>query len=137
MLPHGSLRRFNIPAARLTRGCTNVWTFSKHMKANEAEAGLGRGLAGRFEVFKQRLLHQCLNETPDVETHALIMRQADEAALLAWLTSYPFLTFPCLFEEKASAAAAEARREAHHYWSSLRPELPRGLALNGRRIAML
>ena len=76
-------------------------------------------IATRFGVLKQRLLLQRLNELPDTATHALIIRQADEAAFLAWLTSYPLLSFPCLFEERATAAAEQARRRALFYWSGL------------------
>jgi hypothetical protein len=80
------------------------------------------GVQQRFAILKQRLLLQRLNETPESETHALIMRQANEAALLAWLSSDPLLTFPCLFEEKAAAAIDQARREARLYWDDLRAE---------------
>jgi hypothetical protein len=65
------------------------------------------------------LLLRRLNETPESETHALIMRQANEAAFLAWLTQYPLLTFPCLFEERAAAATEQARRQARLYWNGL------------------
>ena len=81
-----------------------------------------RGVGVRFVVLKQRLLLECLNQTPEPETHALIMRQANEAALLAWLSSYPLLTFPCLFEERAASATEQARRQARIYWNGLGTE---------------
>ena len=81
-------------------------------------------MASRFAILKQRLLLQRLNETQESETHALIMRQADEASLLAWLSSYPLLTFPCLFEERAEAAAEQARRQARVYWNGLEASTP-------------
>lgn len=77
------------------------------------------GVAARFVILKQRLLLRCLNETLESEIHALIMRQADEASLLAWLSAYPLLTFPCLFEEMAAAATEQARRRARVYWNGL------------------
>jgi len=89
------------------------------MQTNETEAMAGCSANGRFEVLKQRLLHERLNRTPESETHALIMRQADLASFLAWLSRYPVLTFPCLFEERADAAVDLARREARRYWDSL------------------
>jgi len=73
-------------------------------------------VAATFALLKQRLLLERLNETPESETHALIMQQANEAALLAWQSGYPLLSFPSLFEERATAAAEQARRQARRYW---------------------
>ena len=95
-----------------------------NMQAIEAETRLDHGVATRFGILKQRLLLRQLNETPEFETHALIMRQADEAAFLAWLTLYPLLTFPCLFEERAEAATEQARRQARVYWNGLERQPP-------------
>jgi len=81
-------------------------------------------VAARFAILKQRLLLRHLNETPASETHALIIRQADEAALLAWRSSYPLLTFPCLFEERAAAATEQACHQARDYWNGLVAEIP-------------
>ena len=89
------------------------------MQTNETKAMAGCSANGRFEVLKQRLLHERLDRTPESETHALIMRQADLASFLAWLSRYPILTFPCLFEERADAAVNLARREARLYWGGL------------------
>jgi hypothetical protein len=88
------------------------------------ESRLDDGVATRFGILKQRLMLRRLNETPEFEIHALIMRQADEAAFLAWLTLYPLLTFPCLFEERAAAAAERARRQTRLYWNRLGAETP-------------
>jgi hypothetical protein len=85
-------------------------------------AALENGVGVRFVVLKHRLLLECLNQTPEPETHALIMRQANEAALLAWLSSYPLLAFPCLFEERAASATEQARRQARIYWNGLGKE---------------
>jgi hypothetical protein len=94
------------------------------MHVIEAETRLDNGIARRFGVLRQRLLLQRLNEAPVSTTHALIMRQANEAAFLASLTSYPLLTFPCLFEERAATATEQARRQARLYWNGLEVELP-------------
>jgi hypothetical protein len=85
---------------------------------------MDNGIVTRFGILKQQLLLQCLNKEPDSTTHALIMRQANEAAFLAWLTSYPLLTFPCLFEEKTAAATEQARRQAQLYWNALAAQPP-------------
>ena len=90
-----------------------------------------RRLAERFTILKQRLLLERLNGTPEFETHALILRQANEAAFLAWASSYPLLTFPCLFEERASAAAEQARRQARLYWNGLEAATPASRRLDG------
>jgi hypothetical protein len=90
----------------------------------EAKTRLDDGVAKRFGILKQRLLLRRLNETPELETHALIMRQADEAAFVAWLTPYPLLAFPCLFEERAAAVTEQARRRARLYWNSLALQPP-------------
>jgi hypothetical protein len=84
-----------------------------------AETRRDNGIVTRFGILKQRLMLRRLNETPELETHALIMRQADEAAFLACLTLYPLLTFPCLFEERAAAATEQARCQARLYWKGL------------------
>jgi hypothetical protein len=94
------------------------------MQANETREAYPSGVAARFAVLKTRLLLERLNQTPESETHALIMRQANEAALLAWLSPYPLLTFPCLFEERAASATEQARREVCVYWNGLGAETP-------------
>ena len=94
------------------------------MEANEAETRLDHGVATRLGILKQRLLLRRLNETPESETHALIIRQADEAAFLACLTLYPLLTFPCLFEERATTVTERARHRARLYWTGLQLQTP-------------
>jgi hypothetical protein len=94
------------------------------MQAIEAEAKMDSGIAARFGLLKQRLLLQRLNEVPDAATHDQIIRQANEAAFQAWLTLYPLLTFPCLFEERAVAATEQARCQAHLYWNGLELQTP-------------
>jgi hypothetical protein len=65
----------------------------------------------RFEALKHRLLLTRLDELSDARVNARLRRAANEAAALAWLTPYPTLVYPVLFEEKARAAAAYARRQ--------------------------
>jgi hypothetical protein len=72
-----------------------------------------------FELLKHRLLLRQLDEMPDVESHALVIYEAEAAASLASLTPYPFLIFPCLFEERARATAESARGQEHLCWSHL------------------
>lgn len=74
-----------------------------------------------FERLKNRLLTETLLATAQPELNAAIRRAANEAAALAWVTFYPLLVFPALFEEKIAHALRHAQRQARIYASS--PEL--------------
>jgi hypothetical protein len=91
-------------------------------------------VAARFALLKQRLLLERLNATLESETHALIIRQADEAAIMAWVSSYPLLLFPCLFEERAARVTRQARSEMLSYWKGLEVETPACSAQAGRAV---
>ncbi len=71
-------------------------------------------LEDEFERLKHRLLAERLAETPP-ELTAPVRRAANEAAALAWVTFYPLLVFPTLFEEKTAAAIRHARRQQRIY----------------------
>jgi hypothetical protein len=78
-------------------------------------------LESEFERLKNRLLAETLDEAEQPELNVPLRRAANEAAALAWVTFYPLLVFPELFEEKARTALRQARRQARVYASS--PEL--------------
>ncbi len=59
----------------------------------------------RFEKLKHRLLNERLGQVWEPGDSSQLRRAANEAAALAWVTPYPLLVFPVLFEEKATAAA--------------------------------
>ena len=65
----------------------------------------------RFENLKARLLAERLAEVWEPEATSLVRRAANEASAVAWLTPFPLLVFPVLFEEKAEAAVAFAARQ--------------------------
>jgi hypothetical protein len=67
----------------------------------------------RFERLKHRLLLNRLNELSQGRDNARLRRAANEAAALAWVTPYPLLVYPVLFEEKARSAIAYGRRQEH------------------------
>ena len=70
-----------------------------------------------FERLKSRLLaEQLAGATPEVTVP--LRRAANEAAALAWVTFYPLLVFPVLFEEKTAAALRQAQRQARIYADS-------------------
>lgn len=70
-----------------------------------------------FERLKTRLLAERLAEAGP-ELNAAVRRAANEAAALAWVTFYPLLVFPELFEEKSAAAVRHAERQARIYADS-------------------
>src|SRR5258708_37275152 len=57
-------------------------------------------IEGELELLKARLLRARLAETVQLDAPAPFRRAANEAAALAWLTAFPLLVFPTLFEEK-------------------------------------
>jgi len=70
-----------------------------------------------FERLKTRLLTEQLAEARP-ERNAVVQRAANEAAALAWVTFYPLLVFPVLFEEKINTAVRQAKRQARVYAAS-------------------
>jgi len=64
-----------------------------------------------LERLKNRLLREFLYEDTETRAYGYVRRAANEAAALAWITRFPLLVFPALFEEKAEAARIQARRQ--------------------------
>ena len=75
-------------------------------------------LESNFEQLKNRLLAERLADDERPELNAPLRRAANEAAALAWVTRYPLLVFPALFEEKTVAAVRQAERQARIYANS-------------------
>jgi hypothetical protein len=75
-------------------------------------------LETEFEQLKTRLLAERLlvNEAPALT--APLRRAANEAAALAWVTFFPLLVFPALFEEKSRLAERQVRRQARIFANS-------------------
>ncbi|MEI6193467.1 MAG: hypothetical protein WCS42_03965 [Verrucomicrobiota bacterium] len=71
-----------------------------------------------FERLKDQLLAQQLQRATDAEMNAPLRRAANEAAALAWVSLFPLLVFPVLFEEKTTAAVRQAERQARIYANS-------------------
>ena len=65
---------------------------------------------------KNRLLRETLEARPAEPLASLLRLTAAEAEAQAWLSSFPLLTFPVLFEEKAEQVRRYAARQ-----SRLRP----------------
>jgi hypothetical protein len=68
-----------------------------------------------FERLKDLLLAQQLAYAPAPGLSPPLRRAANEAAALAWVTPFPLLVFPVLFEEKIEAAVRQAERQARIY----------------------
>ena len=64
-----------------------------------------------FERLKSRLLEERLEDAWATRLSSQVRRAANEAAALAWVTSYPLLVFPALFEEKLESARQIAQRQ--------------------------
>ena len=62
-----------------------------------------------LEEFKARLLREALHATTEAELYAPLRRAANEAATAAWMTPFPLLFLPALFEEKFAAARRQWR----------------------------
>lgn len=69
-------------------------------------------LENEFERLNARLLREKLADEETALLGIELRRAANEAAALAWATSFPLLFFPALFEEKLAAAALRAARQA-------------------------
>lgn len=65
----------------------------------------------RFELLRNRLVAERLAELWEVDANSLVRRAANEAEALAWVTPYPALVFPVLFEEKIEAALLRTERQ--------------------------
>jgi hypothetical protein len=64
-----------------------------------------------LERLKTRLLSERIETRGDPQSEGQLRRAANEAAALAWVTRYPLLVFPALFEEQAEAALLRAERQ--------------------------
>jgi len=65
-----------------------------------------------LEALKNELLDERLAAAPEPGLARYLSHAASEAAALAWVTPYPLLVFPVLFEEKSEAALARFARQA-------------------------
>lgn len=65
----------------------------------------------KFEQLKSRLLRRLLDDAVQPELNTPLRRAANEAAALAWTTSFPLLVFPALLEEKARRARLQLQKQ--------------------------
>ena|SRR6478672_3969869 len=82
---------------------------------------LKAALEARFDRLRAQLLLERLQEVENEKSTSQVCRAANEAAALAWVTPYPLLVFPVLFEERAQSAlaCAEAQEETTQFCGEL------------------
>ena len=71
-----------------------------------------RNAEADLDTLKNRLLREELARAATLELNVHLRRAANDAAALAWLTPYPLLLLPGLFEEKARRARKNVVRAA-------------------------
>jgi hypothetical protein len=64
-----------------------------------------------FELLKERLLEERLVKVDRPDLNSTMRLAANEAEALAWVTAYPALVFPLLFEEKVEEGRLRAERQ--------------------------
>ena len=72
-----------------------------------------------FELLRLQLLLRQLDKVENSDLHALVIREAKVATELARGTPFPWLLFPCLFEERVDAALQREALVATLYWGGL------------------
>ena len=70
------------------------------------------GSVTELERLKNRLLRELLASAPTPDLYAPLRRASNEAAALAWGTSFPLLVLPELLREKAEEARSYTRKQA-------------------------
>jgi hypothetical protein len=76
----------------------------------EAEVLRGEPLKQVFAGLQENLVNETLDETETLALHTPVKQAANEAAGLAWTTSFPLLVFPALFQEKVDRARRQQDR---------------------------
>ena len=70
-----------------------------------------RNQQAEFQRLQKQLLLQRQAQLAARAADNRLLSAAREAAALAWVTPYPLLVFPLLFDEKADLALASAQRQ--------------------------
>jgi hypothetical protein len=74
---------------------------SRELSVNGPPAPTAHVGTSSLAHLKNRLLRETLEKSPAEPLANILRLAATEAEAQAWLTSFPLLTFPVLFEEKA------------------------------------
>ena len=76
----------------------------------EPEVLAGEPLKQAFAGLQETLVNETLEETETLALHAPVKQAANEAAGLAWTTTFPLFVFPTLFQEKVDRARRQQTR---------------------------
>ena len=68
-------------------------------------------LETKFERLKEQLLRERLELPLKGQFNSQVRRAANEAAAMAWLTAFPLLVFPVLFDEKVQQEQIRFERQ--------------------------
>ncbi len=97
--------------ARKTGGLVPI-EFSPEIQFNLApHATFRQAQQSRFERLKERLLVEKLDELVDPGLNSALRQAANEAAAVAWVTQFPLLVFPALFEEKTGETLLRGEKQ--------------------------
>ena len=86
--------------------------FTLPIVATTTTAPFRGALDNELDRLKEKLLAAELARTTNLEANVLLRRAANDAVALVWLTPFPLLLLPALFDEKARAARRAAGRRA-------------------------
>jgi hypothetical protein len=68
-------------------------------------------LDAEFATLQEKLLENAFNHTETLSLYGAIRQAANEAAGLAWMTEFPLLVYPTLFDEKTLAFRKREHRQ--------------------------
>ncbi len=95
--------------------------------SNLGAARLSDRAHSQLHQLKRKLLRAALEETTESGSFKRLCGAANQAADLAWVTAYPLLVFPCLFDEMVKAVRKGFQQEqisdAQSRLTSLRVDL--------------
>jgi hypothetical protein len=86
--------------------------FAPPIVATTTPANYRGVLDNELDRLKDKLLAAELARTTNLEANILLRRAANDAVAIVWLTPYPLLLLPALFEEKARTARRAAGKQA-------------------------
>ncbi len=86
--------------------------FTPPIVATTTPAAFRGALDNELDRLKEKLLATELARTTNLDANVLLRRAANDAVSLVWLTPFPLLLLPALFDEKARAARRAAGRQA-------------------------
>lgn len=87
-----------------------VRTGDAFRRVARSPCAVSRRARNRIGAVEEPVLRQALDAAVDAEFYAPLRRAANEAAAVAWMTPFPLLFLPSLFEEKVAAVRRQVER---------------------------